>query len=127
MRRHPIIGEEICRPLASSSLFTPIVRHHHERWDGAGYPDRLRGAAIPIGARIVGLVDAFDAMVHDRPYRTAIGAQLAIEELRREAGSQFDPALVEAFLGIVDIDDGDGLDDRSRLGTLAGIREVTPR
>ena len=126
MRRHPLIGEEICRPLASSSLFTPIVRHHHERWDGGGYPDRLRGDAIPIGARIVGLVDAFDAMIHDRPYRPAVGARRAIDELRREAGRQFDPGLVEAFLAIVDVEDGEGLDDRGRLGTLAGIREVRP-
>ena len=71
MRRHPIIGEQICRPLASSREFAPIVRHHHERWDGGGYPDRLKGEEIPIGARIVGLVDAFDAIVHDRPYREA--------------------------------------------------------
>ena len=127
MRRHPLIGEAICRPLASAALFTPIVRHHHERWDGGGYPDRLRGMAIPVGARIVGLVDAFDAMVHDRPYRPAMVAERAIDELRRQAGAQFDPVLVETFLAIVDVDDGDGLDDRSRLGTLAGLREVVRR
>src|SRR6266542_3519636 len=62
MRQHPEIGERICRPLRASQRFAPIVRHHHERWDGRGYPDGLRGEKIPLGARIVGLVDAFDAM-----------------------------------------------------------------
>jgi putative two-component system response regulator len=94
MRRHPEIGERICEPLASAGTFTPIVRHHHERWDGRGYPDGLRGEAIPLGARIVGLVDAFDAMTHDRPYRRALPTPVAINELWRESGSQFDRALV---------------------------------
>jgi putative two-component system response regulator len=98
MRRHPEIGEQICRPLVSSRLFAPIVRHHHERWDGTGYPDRLRREAIPLGARIVGLVDAFDAMVHDRPYRAAMAMEKAIAELRSNAGRQFDPDLVGPFL-----------------------------
>jgi putative two-component system response regulator len=94
MRRHPEIGERICRPLDASQRFAPIVRHHHERWDGRGYPDSLRGEAIPLGARIVGLVDAFDAMTHDRPYRRAISVPKAISELWAEAGHQFDRALV---------------------------------
>jgi putative two-component system response regulator len=94
MRRHPEIGERICRPLDASQRFAPIVRHHHERWDGRGYPDSLRGEAIPLGARIVGLVDAFDAMTHDRPYRRAISVPKAISELWREASHQFDRALV---------------------------------
>ena len=97
MRRHPIIGEQICRPLASSREFAPIVRHHHERWDGGGYPDRLKGEEIPIGARIVGLVDAFDAIVHDRPYRQAGSIENAIAEIVAEAGHHFDPDLVERF------------------------------
>jgi HD-GYP domain-containing protein (c-di-GMP phosphodiesterase class II) len=79
-------------------MFTPIVRHHHERWDGRGYPDGLRGDAIPLGARIVGLVDAFDAMTHDRPYRRAMPTAQAVGELWREAGSQFDRALVPLFV-----------------------------
>jgi cyclic di-GMP phosphodiesterase len=98
MRRHPIIGEQICRPLTSSGLFAPIVRHHHERWDGTGYPDRLRREEIPLGARIVGLVDSFDAMVHDRPYRAAMEIEQAAIELRAHAGRQFDPELVGPFL-----------------------------
>ena len=102
MRRHPEIGESICRSFPSSRLFAPIVRHHHERWDGYGYPDRLRGEAIPIGARIVGLVDAFDAMVHDRPFRAALSTEEALAEVQREAGRQFDPGLVPRFVSLID-------------------------
>ncbi|HEV8490208.1 MAG TPA: HD domain-containing phosphohydrolase [Candidatus Limnocylindrales bacterium] len=102
MRRHPEIGEQICRPLVSSRLFAPIVRHHHERWDGTGYPDRLCREEIPIGARIVGLVDAFDAMVHDRPYRAAMPIELAIAEVHLNSGHQFDPGLIEPFLAGLD-------------------------
>jgi putative two-component system response regulator len=94
MRRHPEIGERICAPLAAFSAFGPIIRHHHERWDGGGYPDRLVGEEAPIGARIVALVDAFDAMTHDRSYRPARPTMEAISEIVRLAGRQFDPALV---------------------------------
>jgi putative two-component system response regulator len=102
MRRHPEIGESICRSFPSSRRFAPIVRHHHERWDGFGYPDRLRGEAIPVGARIVGLVDAFDAMVHDRPFRSALSVEAALAEIRDEAGRQFDPGLVPIFASMID-------------------------
>jgi putative two-component system response regulator len=101
MRRHPVIGERICLPLAASTSFGPIVRSHHERWDGHGYPDGLRGLAIPLGARIVGIVDAFDAIVHDRPYRPARSVDEAVDELQRERGRQFDPGLVETFLELI--------------------------
>jgi putative two-component system response regulator len=98
MRRHPEIGEQICRPLRASRLFAPIVRHHHERWDGRGYPDGLSGETIPLGARIVALVDAFDAITHDRPYRPGRSVDDALEELLRERGRQFDPDLAEMFV-----------------------------
>jgi putative two-component system response regulator len=102
LRRHPEIGERICQPLELSRTFVSIIRHHHERWDGFGYPDRIIGEAIPQGARIVGLVDAFDAMTHDRPYRDALSLDAAMEEIRAGAGRQFDPDLATAFLGILD-------------------------
>jgi len=102
MRLHPLIGQRICEPLATAAEFAPIVRHHHERWDGAGYPDGLRGDATPIGARIVGLVDAFDAIIHDRPYRAARSVADALDEIQREAGHQFDPGLVGLFVPIVE-------------------------
>ena len=97
VRRHPEIGERICAPLRSFAAFGPIIRHHHERWDGAGYPAMLRGEAIPIGARIVGLVDAFDAMTHDRPYRDARSIEQALDAIAMEAGHQFDPDLTGVF------------------------------
>lgn len=102
MRLHPLIGERICEPLATASQFAPIVRHHHERWDGEGYPDGLRAERIPMGARIVALVDAFDAIIHERPYRAARSVDEALDELRREAGRQFDPDLVPLFLPLIE-------------------------
>jgi putative two-component system response regulator len=102
LRRHPEIGERICRPLGLSQSFAPIVRHHHERWDGGGYPDGLRGTAIPVGARIVALADAFDAMTHDRPYRRAFSTSYALEEVRQQSGRQFDPELAEPFIACLD-------------------------
>jgi putative two-component system response regulator len=98
MRRHPEIGENICRPLKASIAFAPIIRHHHERFDGKGYPDRLRGEQIPLGARIVSVADAYEAMVHGRPYQPAQSHSLAADELMRLRGQQFDPDLVPIFL-----------------------------
>ena len=102
MRLHTLIGERICEPLTTASQFAPIVRHHHERWDGMGYPDGLRGERIPAGARIVGLVDAYDAIIHDRPYRRARTVADALDEIQRESGRQFDPELVRLFIPVVE-------------------------
>jgi putative two-component system response regulator len=98
MRAHPEIGERICQPLAAFAALGPIIRHHHERWDGLGYPDCLADEAIPIGARIVAIVDAFDAMTHERPYRRARSVEDALGEIVRCGGKQFDPALVPLFV-----------------------------
>jgi putative two-component system response regulator len=98
MRRHPEIGERICSPLRASVAFAPIIRHHHERFNGKGYPDRLRGEDIPLGARIVAVADAYEAMVHGRPYQPAQSHSLAADELMRLRGQQFDPDLVPIFL-----------------------------
>ena len=78
--------------------FTPIIRHHHERWDGAGYPDGLKGERIPLGARIVALADAFDAIVRGRPYRAPRTVEEAFDELQKHSGKQFDPGLVPLFI-----------------------------
>lgn len=98
MRRHPIIGATIIEPLLMGRLVAPIIRHHHEQWDGNGYPDGLRGNAIPLGARIVAVADAFDAMTHDRPYRRAISVEEAVEQLVAKSGTQFDGELVRIFI-----------------------------
>jgi HD-GYP domain-containing protein (c-di-GMP phosphodiesterase class II) len=102
MRTHPEVGERILRPIKSLEAILPIVRHHHERWDGRGYPDGLAGRAIPLGARIVAVCDAYRAMTEDRPYRNALPAEEARAELQRCAGTQFDPECVELLLRALD-------------------------
>jgi HD-GYP domain-containing protein (c-di-GMP phosphodiesterase class II) len=97
LQLHTIVGAEIVSRIVDYRLCAAIIRHHHERWDGAGYPDGLSGEDIPIGARIICVADAFDAMTSDRPYRRAMSAEAAIEEVRRNSGSQFDPKVVNAF------------------------------
>ena len=98
MRRHSAIGASIVAPLRLGRMVAPLVRGHHERWDGSGYPDGLRGTAIPVGARIIAVVDAYDAMVHDRPYRPGRSPEAALAELRRMRARQFDPELVDLFV-----------------------------
>jgi diguanylate cyclase (GGDEF)-like protein len=101
VRRHPVVGEQILSPVPFLSGVRRIVRHDHERWDGTGYPDGLRGEAIPLGARIVLVVDAYHAMCSDRPYRRAMPPAEAQDELRRGAGTQFDPDAVDALLDVL--------------------------
>jgi HD-GYP domain-containing protein (c-di-GMP phosphodiesterase class II) len=78
-----------------------MIRHHHEWYDGSGYPDGLKGEAIPLGARIISIADAYDTMVGQRPYREPVSSEEALEEMRRYAGTQFDPELVEAFCRVM--------------------------
>jgi hypothetical protein len=101
MRQHPLIGEHMLKNIGFVQAALPIIRHHHERWDGAGYPDRLKGEEIPIGARIVAICDAFDAMTTDRPYRKAMSFQAACDELIANAGTQFDPTCVALAVQVI--------------------------
>jgi hypothetical protein len=109
MRRHPEIGARILEQTEGLRDAAPLVLHHQERWDGRcdglypGYPAGLRGEEIPIGARIIAVVDAFDAMTSDRPYRRSLGRLRAVEVLRMERGAQFDPTVVDTFLAILDL------------------------
>ena len=97
MRRHPLIGERIALAAPALATTAALIRSSHERVDGHGYPDGLAGADIPLGSRIIAVCDAFDAMTSDRPYRHAMSVDAALDELNRSAGTQFDPAVVEAF------------------------------
>lgn len=102
IKQHPVIGEAILKPIPSLQHTLPVVRHHHERWDGKGYPDGISGNNIPLAARIIAITDSFDAMVSDRPYRKGMPIETAIAELRKGAGTQFDPQMVEAFLRVIE-------------------------
>jgi putative nucleotidyltransferase with HDIG domain len=100
MRSHPEIGRQILEGIPFLRDAIPVVRHHHERWDGTGYPLGLAGAAIPLGARIFMVADAFDAMTFDRPYSKAITLEAARDRIRDAAGTHFDPDVVATFLHI---------------------------
>ena len=100
MRTHPEVGYHILKPILSESCLGGIL-HHHERWDGKGYPMNLQGEEIPLGARIISIADSFDAMVTDRTYRQALSISTALTEIEKGAGRQFDPNLVKPFVDIV--------------------------
>jgi diguanylate cyclase (GGDEF)-like protein len=99
MREHPVIGERILRAIPGMGPVARIVRHEHERFDGTGYPDKIAGDEIPIGARIILACDAYHAMTSDRPYRKAMSHAEAIRELATSAGTQFDPRVTEVLIG----------------------------
>jgi len=94
IRQHPAAGERIVRAIPALCAVSAAVRHHHERWDGGGYPDRLSGCAIPLSARVLSLVDAYETMRTGRPYRAPLTRDEALDELRRASGAQFDPDLL---------------------------------
>jgi putative nucleotidyltransferase with HDIG domain len=102
VKKHPVQGADILRGIKHFENVALMVRHHHERMDGTGYPDRLKGDRIPLGARIVYVADAFDAMTETRPYRKSMSIEEALSELRKNAGTQFDPAVVEAWIRVLD-------------------------
>ena len=102
MQQHPVIGEAIVKPIRSLSKVVELVRCHHERFDGSGYPAGLKGDQLPLGARILSVADTYDSMVTDRPYRKRLSAEQARAELKRSAGTQHDPVAVEAFLRVLD-------------------------
>src|SRR5436190_1670101 len=98
LRRHTVVGERILGAAAPLGPVAQLMRCSHERWDGGGYPDGLRGVEIPVGARVIAVCDAYDTMVSERHYSSALEAQAAVAELRRSAGRQFNPRVVEAFV-----------------------------
>lgn len=108
LQGHPIAGAEICAPLRSARAILPAIRHHHERWDGQGYPDGLRGPAIPLDARIIAIVDAFDAMTSDRPYRRGMPIPEAVAIMRANTGPQWDPGLLKLFLELIEAEQATG-------------------
>lgn len=101
MQLHPVHGANVVDRFAAYRLGARYVRHHHERWDGQGYPDRIAGDEIPLGARILAVADAFDAMTSDRPYRQGMPIGKAVAILGEGAGSQWDPRVVEAFKTVI--------------------------
>jgi putative two-component system response regulator len=116
VKRHPIVGEEILAALPSAEQVLPAVRHHHERVDGAGYPDGLGGEDIPLFARIIAIADAYVAMSNDRPYRVRRSRDEVIRTLRQGEGKQWDAALVERFLRLVDEADATSLPEAQTAG-----------
>jgi diguanylate cyclase (GGDEF)-like protein len=121
IRKHTLIGERILSAAPAMVPVARLVRSSHERWDGDGYPDRLRGEQIPIGARIIAVCDAFDAMVSKKPYRRSMESSQALTELRRCAGTQFDPALVRLFCEHVYPQVGDWARERTELPAPASV------
>jgi putative nucleotidyltransferase with HDIG domain len=133
VKRHVTIGADILSALPSSSPLVAIVRHHHENWDGTGYPDSLRGTAIPVGARVLAVIDCYDALTSERPYRRALTRERAIAIIRARSGTIADPFVVAAFLRI-ESELTSGADEsagsasgESRSGAERGIDRVDAR
>ena len=101
MRQHPVKGADILAPIKQLKDIIPCVKYHHEFYDGTGYPDGLKGEAIPLYARILTVADTVDAMGADRPYRKGRSTDVIIAELKRCSGTQFDPKVVEGFLKVL--------------------------
>jgi len=115
LQRHTVLGAELAAPFRPASVLAPAIRHHHERWDGTGYPDRLQGPAIPMMGRIVSVADAFHALITDRPYRPRYSVTRALEILAQGSGTQWDPRLIAAFA------------TSSLPQRIAGVQEEQPK
>jgi HD-GYP domain-containing protein (c-di-GMP phosphodiesterase class II) len=102
MRNHPVVGAQIIAPITFLTGAVELIRHHHERFDGSGYPDGLRAEQIPLAARIFAVADSFDAMTSDRPYRGAMRVDRALAEIDGGAGTQFDPEVVRVFVRMIE-------------------------
>jgi response regulator RpfG family c-di-GMP phosphodiesterase len=116
LKEHPVIGANIIANMDFLSGTSSLVRHHHEQYDGTGYPDGLKADSIPLGARIIAVADSFDAMTTDRSYRKALSRKVALDTLRSKAGSQFDPTVVDRFIELIEVD---GFTPRVRNENLA--------
>lgn len=101
VQQHTVKGEEILRPIEGLEKVLPIIRSHHEHFDGSGYPDRLKGSEIPFLARIICVADSYDAMISNRPYRLSLGKEHAVSELKQYSNSQFDPNVVQPFISLL--------------------------
>lgn len=124
VQRHPVLGFEMTCKIDYLRPASIIIRQHHERWDGAGYPDRLQALDISLGARIVAVADSFDAMTSSRPYRRAFDFKYAVEELLDNRGTQFDPELVDLFVSLLETGDDDSEKLKAQLRLL--LVGVTP-
>jgi HD-GYP domain-containing protein (c-di-GMP phosphodiesterase class II) len=123
VRLHPILGASILSRMPGMGRLVPIVLHHHEYWDGSGYPSGTAGVQVPVESRIILIVDAFDAMTSDRPYGRVLGIQEALAELRKNAATQFDPMLVDAMHEAY----RSGLLDEPRRSSAAVYLDHVPR
>jgi len=101
IHRHPLVAEKILGPIDDLQEIIRLIKHHHERWDGTGYPDKLKGEAIPLGSRILAVADSYDAMLSSRPYRRPMTSREAIQEIETQSGRQFDPSVVAVFLEVI--------------------------
>jgi putative nucleotidyltransferase with HDIG domain len=125
MKVHAAVGADILRSIDFPYPVEPIVRHHHESWDGSGYPDGIKGQEIPLGARILAVVDCYDALTSDRPYRPRMTRQQAEQKLRERRGTMYDPWIVDQFMKIVDRLEAE--EDASERRELEGVSTVVPR
>jgi HD-GYP domain-containing protein (c-di-GMP phosphodiesterase class II) len=126
MKRHPASALHVLSQIHSVADATPAILHHHEHYNGSGYPDGLAGKEIPIASRILLVTDAFDAMTTDRPYRKAMSIEVAVDELKRNSGTQFDPMVVEAFLRILARDGAQPLRGTALAAAEPALTTVLP-